>query len=272
MVDRYRVVVVDDDIDVRTLVRRHLERSGWFTVVAEAGDGEEGVAAATLHQPQVTLLDIRMPGSDGLAAVPLIRAAAPSCTVVMLSGLQVPDIEADVRAAGASAFLPKHDTLRDLPSDLLRILEAVDSRPPEQQRSLNLPGALTSGHQARRWIRTTLAEWGISELLDEAELLASELINNAVVHATSAVTVRLRLAGKRLRVEVTDTGHGSLHRQETTLEDTDGRGLFLVEALSRAWGTAAGERGKLVWFELDTVDGASGVESVGPAGRAGGTG
>lgn len=247
----YRVVVVDDDADIRLLIRRHLHRSGHFSVVAEAGNGDQGVTAATLHQPHLTLLDLNMPDTDGLTALPLIRGAAPSCTVVVLSGKKFPDLEHDVLAAGASGFLAKRRAWSELPHDLLRILESVDTQPPDRQRTLDLPAALTSGRHARRWLRTTLTAWGVADRLDDVELLASELINNAVVHATSAVMVRLRLQDGRLRVEVTDTGIGSLHRQRTTLDDTSGRGLFLVEALSSAWGTAAGESGKVVWFELE---------------------
>lgn len=249
VVQRYRVVVADDDLDVRTLARRYLERSGRFTVVAEAVDGDEAVSAAETHQPDLTLLDLNMPDTDGLTALPLIRTVAPACTVVVLSGFDRSDIRDDALAAGATSFLTKHRAWQELAGDLVGVLEAVE-QPADAQRSLDLPGALTSGHHARRWLRDTLESWRLHELVGDAELLTSELINNAVVHAASGVRVRVRLLDGRVRVEVSDSGPGALHRQETTVEDTSGRGLFLVEALSSAWGTSAGRGRKMVWFEL----------------------
>lgn len=254
---RYRIVLVDDDIDIRSLARRHLERSGRFTVVAEAGTGEEGVEIAGEHQPDVALLDLNMPGTDGLAALPRIRAAAPDCTVVVLSGLQRPQAREDAMAAGASGFLSKQPAWKQLPVDLLSLLEEASGSPP-QDSAVELPASLTSGREARRFLHRTLAGWGATDLLDDAQLLTSELVNNAVVHATSAVLVRLRFDDRCLRVEVTDTGEGALHRQPTSVEDTSGRGLYLVDALAASWGTSADPEGKVVWFELEGGGSAAG--------------
>lgn len=119
---------------------------------------------------------------------------------------------------------------------------------------LDLPASLTSGRDARYFLRTILLAWDAGDLLDDAQLLTTELVNNAVVHASSAVRLRLRLTARCLRVEVTDNGTGVLHRQHSRLDDTRGRGLHLVEALSTSWGTAADRGGKVVWFELDRTD------------------
>lgn len=249
----FRVLVVDDDRDVRLLARRHLERSPRFTVVGEATDGEEAVSVASDHQPDVALLDLNMPGVDGLTALPRIRAVAPNCTVVVLSGLRRPGAEEDALAAGAGGFLVKRPSWRQLPTDLLDLLEP-SSRAVRRETRLELPAMLTSGREARRFLRSTLPDWGAGELLDDAQLLTSELVNNAIVHAASAVGVRLRFEDRCLRVEVTDAGAGALHRQLTSVEDTNGRGLYLVDALASAWGTSADQDGKVVWFELDGND------------------
>ena len=81
------VVVVDDSEDLLFLVRGALERSGQFRVVAEAADGEQGVAAVRASQPDLVLLDILMPVMDGLQALPLIRQSCPTAIVVMPSAL-----------------------------------------------------------------------------------------------------------------------------------------------------------------------------------------
>lgn len=251
---RYRAVVADDDEDVRLLARRHLERSERFTVVAEAADGAEAIEAAEEHQPDVTLLDLLMPDTDGLTALPRIRAAAPTTTVVVVSGMRKPSVREDVLAAGAAGFLEKQGSWGQFVDDLLSLLASETGEPPGsgQQRQMHLPNALTSGHEAREFLRETLSEWEAPHLLDDAELLTSELINNAVLHATSAVRLTVLMDTERLRVEVGDTGAGALHLRHVEITADNGRGLFLVDALSRSWGTSAGAEGKIVWFELDT--------------------
>lgn len=246
----YRVLLVDDETDARALARRHLERSGDFSVIAEAADGDEATRVAAAHQPDVALLDLNMPGTDGLTALPRIRAVAPRCTVVVLSALQRPDAEEQAKAAGARGFLVKQPSWGRLPADLMDVLQAAEDAPPPDT-GVELPATLTSGREARRFLRATLPGWGAEHLLDDAQLLTSELVNNAIVHASSAVRVRLRFTRGCLRIEVTDQGAGALERQPGSPDDTSGRGLHLVDALAASWGTSADRGGKVVWFELE---------------------
>jgi DNA-binding NarL/FixJ family response regulator len=80
-----RVVLVDDSDDLRLMVRLALEREPDFVVVAEAADGDSGLAAVAAHKPHLVLLDIAMPVMDGLQALTLIREDSPGSIVVMLS-------------------------------------------------------------------------------------------------------------------------------------------------------------------------------------------
>jgi DNA-binding NarL/FixJ family response regulator len=80
-----RVVLIDDSDDLRLLVRLALEREPDFTIVAEAPDGEAGVAAVAASKPHLVLLDIAMPVMDGMQALTLIREESPGSIVVMLS-------------------------------------------------------------------------------------------------------------------------------------------------------------------------------------------
>lgn len=107
-----RTVVVDDDEALRLLVRLTLHDDERFRVVGEAGDGKQAVDAAARLQPDLVLLDLKMPGMDGFAALPLIRAAAPKAKVVCLSMLQAADVRDRVLALGAAAFIDK-----SLPAD-----------------------------------------------------------------------------------------------------------------------------------------------------------
>lgn len=120
---RWRTLLVDDATQLRGLVRIVLERTGRFEVVAEASNGIEGIALAGALRPELVLLDLLMPGMDGMAALPHIRAALPaSSKIVIYSGLdEMP--ESDLAAAGAAGYIVKGTNTDEMISRLLEILE-----------------------------------------------------------------------------------------------------------------------------------------------------
>jgi DNA-binding NarL/FixJ family response regulator len=103
-----RIIVVDDHPLTRDALASLLE-SGGFDVVGEAADGTEAIDLVEELQPDLVLLDLSMPGLDGLAALPRLRAAAPGCEVVVLtaSGTEE-DLLAAIRA-GAAGYLLKSE-------------------------------------------------------------------------------------------------------------------------------------------------------------------
>ncbi len=102
----YSVVVVDDTYELRCLWRFMLDRDERFAVVADAANGEIGVAAARLHQPDLVLLDIAMPVMDGIQALTQIRRYSPRSTVVMHSSFSQDSAQAELaRRMGAHAFI-----------------------------------------------------------------------------------------------------------------------------------------------------------------------
>ncbi|MFI0479448.1 response regulator [Actinomadura sp. 9N215] len=126
-----RVLIADDERLVRCGLRRILESDGGISVVAEAGDGAEAVAAAARCRPDVVLMDVRMPGTDGLTAAGRITAAAgqtaPVATasagtvpasstpkVVMLTTFNLDEYVHEALRAGAVGFLLKDTPPRDL--------------------------------------------------------------------------------------------------------------------------------------------------------------
>ena len=120
------VVLVDDSEDLLFLVRSALERSGYFTVVAEAPDGEQGVAAASATQPDVVLLDIAMPVMDGLQALPLIRETCPETIVVMLSGFgDASGMPQKAMLLGAHGYIHKDGRIQALPEQVRVIAASV---------------------------------------------------------------------------------------------------------------------------------------------------
>lgn len=100
------VLVVDDDDSVRAVLADVLQDEG-FEVVGSARDGIEGVSLALSLEPDVVLLDIRMPRLDGIGAALQIRAGLPAARLVMLSAYDEQALRIEAREAGASAFLIK---------------------------------------------------------------------------------------------------------------------------------------------------------------------
>jgi PAS domain S-box-containing protein len=137
---------------------------------------------------------------------------------------------------------------------VLVLRRAAASASPERTRSADtvLPGRATSARLARAFVADRLVEWDLEDLADAVLLCVSEIDTNAVVHAGSYAELSMQLAGRVLRVEVRDAGGGEITRTRrlATTEDTHGRGLLLVEALSDRWGTAEEGERKVVWFEL----------------------
>ena len=92
--------------------------------------------------------------------------------------------------------------------------------------------------------------WGCEHLLDDAALLVSELVTNAVLHARAPVDIRVRKGRYELRIEVYDEGAGVPLPIFTDIDASAGRGLGLVQAIAACWGVDDTPSGKTVWFEL----------------------
>jgi DNA-binding NarL/FixJ family response regulator len=126
-----RVVLVDDALEIRELLRFILEREPDFTVVAEAAEGAEGVRAVIETVPDLVLLDVGMPVMDGLAALELIRADCPSAVVVMFSAFGDPsDVARRSVALGAQGYIRKGDTLAGLADQLRAFLATARGAMP----------------------------------------------------------------------------------------------------------------------------------------------
>jgi anti-sigma regulatory factor (Ser/Thr protein kinase) len=125
--------------------------------------------------------------------------------------------------------------------------------PSALDESRTLPCEPESAALARKFVRATLLAWGLGHLTDDAALVVSELVGNAVRHSglpELRVSVAL-VEPRRFRVAVSD-GSSAAPRPRHPADDSEsGRGLFLVEAVADRWGTSP-ERdgGKSVWAEL----------------------
>ena len=105
---RITVLIVDDHAIVREGIAEVLERSGEFQVVGQAGDGEEAVGLVLELKPDVVIMDILMPGKDGIAACRAIVAARPETRVLMLTASNRHGAIVEAVNAGATGYLQKY--------------------------------------------------------------------------------------------------------------------------------------------------------------------
>ena len=115
-----RVLVVDDSPELRHSVRGALERAG-LTVVGEAADRAQALAQAAEQQPDVVLMDLRMPGMDGVLATRALHLQQPGTPVVLWTGDSDAHLDGAVREAGAYAGLSKGIRISELVATLRRI-------------------------------------------------------------------------------------------------------------------------------------------------------
>lgn len=109
-----------------------------------------------------------------------------------------------------------------------------------------------SSHHARDLVATALRVWGLEALMDDASLVASELVANAVQHSAGRCLVFSieRSAQFRVRVRVTDQSRVRPVLRSPSEEETKGRGLLLLTALAADWGADVHTSGKTVWADI----------------------
>lgn len=123
-----RVLIADDAPAMRTALRGLLEDHG-LPVIGEAADGLQAVTMATALQPDIVVMDIRMPGLDGIQATTRITGAHPNIRVVVYSVYDSDETQRAARQAGAAAFVPKHAPPHQVPAAVLTAWQAADSTP-----------------------------------------------------------------------------------------------------------------------------------------------
>ncbi|GCE40362.1 MULTISPECIES: response regulator transcription factor [Rhodococcus] len=124
-----RLLLADDQALVRGALAALLDLEPDLTVVAEVGRGDEVVAAAREHSPDVALLDVEMPGLDGIAAAAALRAEVPQTRVLIVTTFGRPGYLRRALQAGASGFVVKDTPARQLADAVRRVhagLRVVD--------------------------------------------------------------------------------------------------------------------------------------------------
>jgi two-component system, NarL family, response regulator LiaR len=133
---RIRILVADDHGVVRQGLRDYIGLQEDMEVVGEAADGVRAVAAATRLTPDIVLMDLVMPGLDGVQATREIRAASPSTRVIILTSFAEPDQVFDSIKAGAAGYLMKDIKPADLATAIRGVYEGEPMLHPQIARMI----------------------------------------------------------------------------------------------------------------------------------------
>ena len=117
-----RILLADDQALVRSALAALLDLEDDFAVVVQVGRGDEVVAAALEHRPDIALLDIEMPGLDGLAAAAALHGALPECGILILTTFGRPGYLRRAMEAGALGFVTKDAPAEQLADAVRRVM------------------------------------------------------------------------------------------------------------------------------------------------------
>jgi two-component system, NarL family, nitrate/nitrite response regulator NarL len=139
-----RLMLVDDHPLVRDGLRARLDRTAGLQVVGEAGTADEALTQARHCQPDLVLMDIGLPGTNGIAATRQLRAALPHVRVLMLTMYDSAQTRREALAAGASGYLLKDSPAEDIVSALHRVMSGqalgTDAQAPPVDDEAHGPG------------------------------------------------------------------------------------------------------------------------------------
>jgi two-component system, NarL family, response regulator DesR len=195
-----KVLIAEDQRLVRGALAALLGLEGDIDVVAEVGRGDEVVARALESRPDVALLDIEMPGLDGLAAAAQLRRALPACRVLILTTFGRPGYLRQAMEAGASGFLLKDAPATELASAIRRA--AAGGRVVDQALAVE---ALSEGsnpltEREREVLAATVDAATIADIA--AQLSLSEgTVRNHLSAAIQKVGARNRAEAARIALE-----------------------------------------------------------------------
>ena len=232
------VVLVQTSDASGVLLREALEARPELEILAEVPTTREAVQLAQQLTPGVLVLDVGLADVAGHGVLRAVRGVSPWTRVVLHA--RVADVD---DAPGNQRWL---DRLVDLVVD--------PDRGPALNARLVLSDETLSVPVARGFVGDLLAQWDLPELIPPVELLASELVANAVQHVTGPCALELTAYEGVMQIAVADAGHGMPDLQVLGAMNESGRGLHIVSAFSTAWGVDhLDDGGKLVWAELAPV-------------------
>ncbi|MDR6637712.1 response regulator transcription factor [Paenarthrobacter nitroguajacolicus] len=195
-----RLVIADDQALVRGALAALLGLEADIEVVAELGDGTGVVAAVVEHAADVAMLDVEMPGLDGIAAAAAVRRAAPSCHVLMVTTFGRPGYLRRAGQAGASGFVVKDTPARQLAEAVRRVhhgLRVVD--PSLAAESLMSGDSPLTEREAE--VLKAASDGGTVADISRAAMLSEGTVRNYLSAAMAKTGGRTRAEAVRLAHE-----------------------------------------------------------------------
>jgi DNA-binding NtrC family response regulator len=187
-----RILVVDDEKLIRWSVSERLQRDGY--VVATAESGEQALEAVAAEAPDLVLLDVQLPGIDGVETLQRVLAFQPDITVIMMSAHSTVDVAVDAMKHGALDFLVKPFPLQVLDAAVDRALTSARTRRQiatltAERRGTSAAGALIGGSAAMEQVRSMVDRLAASDattVLIEGESGSGKEVVARAVHFESA--------------------------------------------------------------------------------------
>ena len=195
-----RLLLADDQALVRGAMAALLDMEPDLTVVAEVGRGDEVAAAAVQHKPDVALLDVEMPGLDGVAAARALRAALPTCRVLMVTTFGRAGYLKQAMAAGASGFIVKDTPARQLADAVRRVHEGLRVVDPNLAAQSLAQGDSPLTERETDVLRAARDGGTVADIARELHL-SDGTVRNHLSSAIGKTGARTRAEAVRLAVE-----------------------------------------------------------------------
>ncbi|TAM91718.1 MAG: response regulator transcription factor [Jatrophihabitans sp.] len=194
-----RIVVVDDHPVVRDGIRGMLEQDPRTTVVGEAAGGREAVAVVRATDPDLVLMDLRMPGGDGVGAIRELRAGHRTRPRILV--LTTYDTDRDIHAAvdaGADGYLLKATSRTELVQAVLRAAAGHSVLAPSAARALVERGRTAALTQRELQVLSAIAHGGTNQEVARALLVSEATVKTHLLHLYPKLGVRDRAAAVRV--------------------------------------------------------------------------
>lgn len=225
--DAIRVLIVDDQGLLRDGIRTVLELEGGFTVVGTARDGQEAIALYETERPEVVLMDIRMPGLDGIEATKRIIAGDSEARILMLTTFSDDALLFDAIRAGARGYLLKDASSADLAEAIRQVRAGKAALEPgmamrliEGVRGASTPSDSAPGARSAEAHGTAAHKVALSRRETEVlRLLAEGFSNKEIAERLFLAegTVKNRVSDILLKINARDRTQAALRARELGL-------------------------------------------------------